>query len=212
MACSRFLRPPTESHGRLYRASERVFDAMLGLYQRTLRLAMRHKPAMVLVLVATLALTGYLASVIPKGFMPAEDTGQIFAFTEAAQDISFDAMATQQQQAAAIVQKNAYVDNFMSSIGASGISASPNQGRMFIRLKPRAQRPSAEEVIRELRPQFARLPDMKVYPQILPSIRIGGNLSKAQYQYTLQDADLKELYHWAPIVTDRIRPSRSRAR
>ncbi|HWU40107.1 MAG TPA: efflux RND transporter permease subunit, partial [Candidatus Acidoferrum sp.] len=151
MACSRFLQPPTESHGRLYKASGQVFDAMLHWYEKTLRRVLRHPRLTIGVLMLTLVLTGYLVMTIPKGFLPDEDTGQIFAFTEAAQDISFDAMKANQLQAAAIVQKNPYVDNFMSSIGASGISVSPNTGRMFIRLKPRSDRPSVGEIIQQLR-------------------------------------------------------------
>ena len=205
MACSRFLRPPTESHGRLYKASERVFDGMLRWYEQTLRQVLRHPRLTMGVLALTLVLTGYLVLAIPKGFLPDEDTGQIFAFTEAAQDISFDAMKANQLRAASIVQKNPYVDNFMSAIGASGISVSPNTGRMFIRLKPRSERPSAGEIIQELRRKFGGLSDIKVYPQILPTIRIGGQVTKALYQYTLQDSDLKQLYRFAPMVLDKMR-------
>jgi HAE1 family hydrophobic/amphiphilic exporter-1 len=205
MACSRFLRPPTESHGRFYAASERVFDGMLHFYEWTLKRVLQHPRLTMGVLALTLVLTGYLVLVIPKGFLPDEDTGQIFVFTEAAQDISFDAMKQQQLRAAAIVQKDPFVDNFMSSMGATSFSPSPNTGRLFIRLKPRSERPGAEAVVQELRRKFAALPDIKVYPQILPTIRIGGQLTKALYQYTLQDADLKELYHWAPVVFDKMR-------
>jgi HAE1 family hydrophobic/amphiphilic exporter-1 len=205
MACSRFLRPPTESHGRLYKTSERVFDGMLRLYERTLRRVLKHPRLTMAVLALTLVLTGYFVLVIPKGFLPDEDTGQIFVFTEAAQDISFDAMKQYQIRAAEIVLKDPSVDNFMSSMGATSFSPSPNTGRLFIRLKPRSERPSAQELVQELRRKFAALPDIKVYPQILPTIRIGGQLTKALYQYTLQDADLKELYRWAPIVVDNMR-------
>ena len=205
MACSRFLRPPTESHGRLYAASERVFDGMLHLYDWTLQRVLRHPRLTMGVLALTLAMTGYLVLAIPKGFLPDEDTGQIFVFTEAAQDISFDAMKQKQLEATALVQKDPSVENFMSSMGATSFSPSPNTGRMFIRLKPRSQRPSAGVVIQELRRKLAVLPDIKVYPQILPTIRIGGQLTKALYQYTLQDADLKELYRWAPMVMEKMR-------
>jgi HAE1 family hydrophobic/amphiphilic exporter-1 len=205
MACSRFLRPRSESHSRLYAASERVFDSMLRLYERTLKRVLRHPRLTMGVLALTLVLTGYLVLVIPKGFLPAEDTGQIFVFTEGTQDISFDAMMRNQLRAAAIVQKNPSVDNFMSSMGATSFSPSPNTGRMFIRLKPRSERPSAEEIVQELRRRFAVLPDIKVYPQVRPTIQIGGQLTKALYQFTLQDADLQELYRWAPIVLDKMR-------
>src|SRR5574341_1358004 len=145
MLCSRFRRPPAESHGRLFAASERVFDGMLRLYERTLKRVLRHPRLTMGVLALTLVLTGFLVLVIPKGFLPEEDSGQIFAFTEGAQDISFDAMKRSQLAAAEIVQKNPYVDNFMSSMGATSFSPSPNTGRLFIRLKPRSERPSAQE-------------------------------------------------------------------
>jgi HAE1 family hydrophobic/amphiphilic exporter-1 len=160
---------------------------------------------MLAALALTMLATAYLFAVIPKGFIPNEDTGQIFAFTEAAQDISFEAMKEKQQAVAAIVRQNPYVEQFMSSIGAGGSNIVPNTGRIFIRLKPRAQRPPVEQVIQQLRPQLATIPGINVYPQVLPTIRIGGQLTKALYQYTLQDADLQQLYHWAPILLERMR-------
>jgi HAE1 family hydrophobic/amphiphilic exporter-1 len=205
MLCSRFLKPPAESHGRLYRASERVFDAMLSGYRRTLQLVLRHPQLTFVVFVATLVGTAALFMVISKGFIPDEDTGQIFAFTEGAQDISFDSMTAHQQEAAAIVLKQPYVDSFMSSIGASNTSVVPNTGRLFIRLKPRKERPDVDVIIHELRQKLTGIPGFTVYPQKLPTIRIGGNLTKAAYQYTLQDADTVILYKWSPILLDKIR-------
>ncbi len=205
MACSRFLRPPTASHGRLYVLSERAFEAVRGLYERTLRHVMAHPRLTMGVLLATMVLTGYLFVVIPKGFIPNEDTGQIFAFTEASQDVSFEAMRQHQQEAAAIVAKNPHINNFMSSIGAGGPNVVPNTGRMFIRLKPRAERPDVNQIIAELRPELARVAGLRVYPQVVPSLRIGGQLTKALYQYSLQDGDLNELYRWAPLLYDKVR-------
>ena len=205
MACSRFLRPPTESHGRLYVASERVFEAMRGLYERTLKHVMAHPRVTLVTLLVTVVLTGTLFTVIPKGFIPNEDTGQVFVFTEASQDISFEGIREHQMEAADIVAKNPYLNNFMSSIGAGGPNVVPNTGRMFLRLKPRSQRPDVNQIIAELRPQLAKVPGLKAYPQIVPSIRIGGSLTKALYQYSLQDGDLDELYHWAPILYDKLR-------
>ncbi len=205
MLCSRFLKEPTESHNRLYRLSERFFAGMLGTYDMTLKWVLRHRVVTLATLAATVVLTGWLFMIIPKGFIPNEDTGQIFAFTEAAQDVSFEAMMQHQQAVAAIVQKNPYVEQFMSSIGAGGTNIVPNTGRLFIRLKPRNQRPPVDQVIAELRPQLATVPGINVYPQNLPTIRIGGQLTKALYQYTLQDTDLNELYHWAPILFEKLR-------
>jgi HAE1 family hydrophobic/amphiphilic exporter-1 len=205
MLCSRFLRSPGESHGRLYRLSERFFQGMLKTYDGSLKWVLRHPRTTMAVLLGTLLLTAYLFVVIPKGFIPNEDTGQIFAFTEAAQDISFEAMRERQQAVAEIVRRQPYVDQFMSSIGAGGSNIVPNTGRMFIRLKPRTQRPPVEQVIQDLRSQLAGVPGINVYPQNLPTIRIGGQLTKAPYQYTLQDTDLQELYRWAPILFEKIR-------
>jgi HAE1 family hydrophobic/amphiphilic exporter-1 len=205
MLCSRFLRPPTASHGRFYRTSERFFDGMLRTYDVTLQWALRHPRMTVASLAVTLVVTALLFVAIPKGFIPNEDTGQIFAFTEASQDISFEAMAEKQRAVAAILLKEPYVEQFMSSIGAGGSNIVPNTGRIFMRLKPHAQRPPVEQVIQELRPKLATVPGINVYPQNLPTIRIGGQLTKALYQYTLQDADLAELYKWAPILFEKIR-------
>src|SRR6266540_623200 len=205
MLCSRFLRPPSASHGRLYMASERFFAGMLRTYDRSLRWTLAHRRLTMAVMLLTFVLTAWLFVLIPKGFIPTEDTGQIFAFTEAAQDISFDAMKDKQRAAAAIVRQQPYVDQLMSSIGASTINVVPNTGRIFMRLKPRNERPPADKIIDDLRPKLAAIPGFRVYPQNLPIIRIGGNLTKAVYQYTLQATDLQELYRWGPIVFDKMR-------
>jgi hydrophobic/amphiphilic exporter-1 (mainly G- bacteria), HAE1 family len=204
MLCSRFLRPPGESHGRLFQASERFFDGMLRTYDHSLRWTLRHRIFTMLVMLLTFGLTVVLYRIIPQGFIPTEDTGQILAFTEAAQDISFEAMAEKQRAAVAIVRQQPYVDQLMSSIGASTISVVPNTGRIFMRLKPRSERPPADQIIADLRPKLAAIPGFRVYPANLPTIRIGP-LTKALYQYTLQATDLKELYHWGPIVFDKMR-------
>src|SRR5882762_6088619 len=205
MACSRFLKPPGQSHGRLYAVSERFFDGMLRTYDHSLRWTLRHRRFTMVVMLLTFVLTAWLFVIIPKGFIPTEDTGQIFAFTEASQDISFDAMKEKQRAAAAIVMQQPYIDQIMSSIGASSINVVPNTGRIFMRLKPRDQRPPADKIIDDLRPKLAAVPGLRVYPQNLPIIRIGGSLTKALYQYTLQSTDLQELYRWSPTLFDKMR-------
>ena len=205
MLCSRILRPQHgAAHGRLYRLSERGFEALRDGYRATLELALRHGRFVMLLFLAVTLATGYLFVRVPKGFLPAEDTGQIFCFTEAPQDISFDAMARLQQQAAAIVSRNPNVEGVMSFIGASGFNPSLNRGRMFITLKPRSQRVSADEVIRQLRPQLAHLVGIKAFLQNIPTIRI-GLLTKSPYQYTLRGASTDELYHWVPIIEDKLK-------
>jgi HAE1 family hydrophobic/amphiphilic exporter-1 len=114
-------------------------------------------------------------------------------------------MMEHQVQAANIVRQQPYVASFFSGIGASGSSVVMNTGRIFMRLKPASERPTADEIVQDLRKKLANIPGMNVYPQVLPTIRIGGNLTKGQYQYTLQDADLQTLYHWAPILFDKMR-------
>jgi len=206
MLCSRFLRPPGEErHGRLYRQSERIFEAMLALYDRTLRYVLKRRRATMVASGVLLAATIYLFVVIPKGFLPNEDQGTIFGFTEAAQGISFDAMVRQQQEAAAIVRQNPYLKNYFSSVGASGPNVAGNSGRIFIRLIDRSKRPGVEKIIQDLRPKLSQLPGLKVFLQVLPPIRIGGMLTKSQYQFTLQSPDTNELYHYAPILEDKIR-------
>src|SRR5215467_2299724 len=142
--------------------------------------------------------------VIPKGFLPSEDTGQVFTFTEAIQGISFDDMVRHQKEAAAVIGANPYVDNYMSTVGGGGVNAALNSGRIFARLKD-GKRPHVDKIIQELRPQLMQIPGIVAYPQNLPPIRIGGQLAKSQYQFTLQSPDTEELYHYAPLLEAKLR-------
>jgi HAE1 family hydrophobic/amphiphilic exporter-1 len=206
MLCSRFLRPPREErHGRLFALTERFFQGMLRLYDRTLTWVLRHQRGTMIVAVLLLVLTLFLLGIIPKGFLPSEDQGTAFAFTEAAQGISFEAMTREQQAVMAIVGKNPYVKNFFSAIGASRHSLAGNTGRLFIRLIPRNRRPGVDEFIQQLRPQLTTVPGIRVFLQNLPPIRIGGVLTKSLYQLTLQSPDIKELYHYAPLLETKMR-------
>ena len=210
MLCSRFLKAHgRESHGRFYQASERAFDASLRAYDWSLRRVLRHRRATMIVSAAVLVATVWLFMVMPTGFLPSEDIGQAFAFTEAAQGISFDGMARHQQALAAIVGADPNVDAYMSSIGATGPNATSNSGRIFMRLKPRSQRElTADQVIEELRPKLARVPGIRAFLQNPPPIRIGGTLTKSLYQLTLQGADTDELYKYAPLLEERLRAMR----
>jgi HAE1 family hydrophobic/amphiphilic exporter-1 len=206
MLCSRFLRPPHQQrHGSLYAASERFFQRMFNIYEKTLKRSLKYRRAMMVFFVLLLLATGYLFAAMPKGFIPTEDVGMIFGFTQAADDISFDAMKEHQQAVAAILRQDPAVKSFMSSIGAGGPNATMNTGRVFVLLKPASERPSSDEVIQRLRPKLMAVPGVSVFLQNLPIIRIGGQLTKSQYQYTLQDADTEELYHWASILEDKMR-------
>jgi len=200
MLCSRFLRAGKEQHhGRLYGASERVFDGMLHVYDRTLRFTLRHRAATMMVSGLVLAATVYLFTAIPAGFLPDEDTGQIFIFTEGAQGISFDSMMAHQKALTDLVAKQPWVDSFMST------AAGGNAGRIFIRLTPRKTRVSAMQLVQQIRPLLASVPGINAFPQVLPPIRIGGNLTKSQYQFSLQDPDTGELYTYAPKLETKLR-------
>jgi hydrophobic/amphiphilic exporter-1 (mainly G- bacteria), HAE1 family len=207
MLCSRFLKPPhDQKHGRLYAASERVFERSLALYERTLQAVLRHPRVTLGVSAALLVLTGVLFHVMPTGFLPSDDLGQIFAITEAQQGISFEAMAEHQQAVARIIGADPNVEAYMSTIGASGPNATANSGRVFARLKPRSERKlSADEVIEELRPKLAQVPGIRAFVQNPPPIRIGGSLTKSLYQFTLQGPDTDELYRVAPQLEQRLK-------
>jgi multidrug efflux pump subunit AcrB len=206
MLCARWLKPHREiRHGRLYNALERMFDAWKNLYDVTLRWVMRHGRFTMVVFFAIFAVTAWMFVKMPKDFLPSEDSGQLFAFTEAAQDVSFNEMARLQQQAAAIVKDDPAVESVMSFIGGGGGGATAlNVGRMFIVLKPRAERATPDELIQKLRPKLAAVPGLKVFLQNIPTIRIGGQLSKTQYQFTLQNADTEELFQWVPVMQDKL--------
>ncbi len=207
MLCSRFVRPAAhgQKHGRVYNAFESFFDGMRNTYDFLLQAVMRHRFATLLVSIAVLIASVVLFVIVPKGFFPDEDTGQIFAITQAAEDVSFDAMREHQVAAARIVGADPNVEGFMSFIGAGGSSASLNQGRMFMRLKPMSERKlDANGIIQELRKKLAPIPGITVYMQNPPLIRVGGKLTQALYQYSLQDTDTRELYHWAPILVQKL--------
>jgi hydrophobic/amphiphilic exporter-1 (mainly G- bacteria), HAE1 family len=207
MLCSRFLKPQHQQrHGRLYQASERVFERSLALYERTLRVVLRHPRVTLGGSLALLLLTGWLFHIMPTGFLPSDDIGQIFAITEGPQGISFESMAEHQQAVARILGDDPNVDAYMSSIGASGPNATGNSGRVFARLKPRSERKlSADEVIEELRPKLAQVPGIRAFVQNPPPIRIGGSLTKSLYQFTLQGPDTDALYRVAPQLEERLK-------
>ena len=205
MLASRFLKAGAERRGQIFQASERAFEAMLGAYRRTLDWSLRRRGLVLIVFALSLAATAGLLVLIPKGFIPSEDTGRIVAFTEGPQDTSFEAMVERQQQAAAVVAANPAVEAVMSTAGAGGPGGSRNSGLLFVRLKPRGERKRADQVVAELRPALARVPGIRVYPQVPASISIGGSLSSGLYQYTLRSADPATLYAWAPRVEERLR-------
>lgn len=205
MLCSRYLRPPTEDHGVLFRATERVFEGMRSLYRWTLRWVMRYRPITMLVAAGTLVATGFLLVAVPKGFIPPTDTRQLQGQTEARQDISFDAMASQQLQVAKILAADPNVDIISPFVG-SAIASSINQGRVFVRLKKREERTlTPEQIINELRPKLNVLPGVRTFLTNPPLVRIGGQQSRSLYQVTLQASDTALLYPAAAQFEQRMR-------
>mgnify|MGYP003372476763 FL=1 len=207
MLCSRYIKhAEPESHGPVFLMFERFFTALTAAYERTLGMAMGHPRAILASFFATLLLTGFLFTQVPKDFIPSGDSGQIIAFTEGAQDVSFASMVQHQRAIAGIVAQDPDIASFMSSVGAGGIRPTANTGTVFMILKPRNERNSSpDEIIQRLRPKLAAVPGIKAYMQNPPVIRIGGQITAAQYQYTLQDTDLNELYQWTATLTERIR-------
>jgi hydrophobic/amphiphilic exporter-1 (mainly G- bacteria), HAE1 family len=206
MLCSRMLVDEhRKKHGRVYAFSERVFDAMLDRYRVALEFVLRHQRMTLVVFAIVTACTALLFMTMSKGFLPADDSGQILVFTEASQDVSFAAMSAMQNQVAAVVKENPYVRGAMSSVGGGGSSSSLNAGRIFVTLTPREDRPSADTIVQQLRGPLSRITGMKAYVQNVPAIRIGGQLTKSTYQYTLQGTNTEELYQWAPKVEQTIR-------
>jgi HAE1 family hydrophobic/amphiphilic exporter-1 len=206
MMCAYVLKPESKEHGWLYRLFERGFDAILNLYEAGLKIVLRHRFITLMVMFATIALTGYLYVIIPKGFFPQQDTGLILGFSEAAQDISYQAMTQREQALIDAVLEDPAVASVGTGIGAGGGNYTANTGRMFISLKPKSQRDaSADQVILRLQQRLAKIQGIALYMQAAQDITIGGRLNKTQYQYTLSDSDPGELTRWAPLFLEKIR-------
>jgi hydrophobe/amphiphile efflux-1 (HAE1) family protein len=205
MMCSRLLKPESKEHGWLYRFFERGFDGLLNLYEAGLKIVLRHRFITLMTMLGTIALTGYLYVLIPKGFFPEQDTGLIIGLSEAAQDISFQAMAERQQALLTALMRDPAVASVGAAVGAGGGNTTVNNGRVYIALKPKSQRGSMDEVLARLRTNLAKIQGITLYMQAAQDVTIGGRVSKTMYQYTLNDADPGELNHWAGLFLDRIK-------
>ena len=207
MLCSKFLRPEaSEKHGRFYTRVGHFFDGMFNSYKWSLDKVLRHRRATMVVSLIILVLTVYLFMVIPKGFLPSEDRSMIFGFTEAIQGISYDSMVEHQKKLVEVIKQDPNVVSFMSSVGAGGVNLASNSGRVFMHLKPRRERQfSVDEVIQGLRMKLASVPGIRTFMQNLPTISIGGQLTKSLYQFTLQSPDLDDLYRYAPLLEAKLR-------
>jgi HAE1 family hydrophobic/amphiphilic exporter-1 len=205
MMCAYLLKPESKQHGWLYRLSERGFDGLLNLYEAGLKIVLRHRFITLMTMLGTIVLTGYLYVLIPKGFFPEQDTGLIIGLSEAAQDISFQAMAERQQALLNALMRDPAVASIGAAVGAGGGNTTVNNGRVYIALKPKSQRGSMDQVLARLRTNLAKIQGITLYMQAAQDITIGGRVSKTMYQYTLNDADPGELNHWAALFLDRIK-------
>src|SRR5579863_4448687 len=204
MMCAKLLRHPSEESA-LFRASQRWFDAVIREYGRMLTWALDHQPLTLLVAGATLALTIYLYVVVPKGFFPVQDTGLIQAISEASQSVSYAAMAERQQGLAAAILKDPDVVSLSSFIGVDGTNATLNSGRFLINLKPRDERTtSASDVIRRLKDETSAVTGVSLYMQPVQDLTIDASLSRAQYQFVLEDANADDFAVWIPKLIDRL--------
>ncbi len=207
MLASRYLRhTPNEQHGRIFLAFERFFDALLAGYRHSLTWAVSHPRTIIASFVLTLAVTVGLYGAVPKDFLPSGDSGQIIATTEGPQDVSFAAMMQRQRAVAEILASDPAVKTMASFVGATGPRPTTNSGTMVINLKPHGERTETpDQIIARLRPKLGAVPGIRVFLQNPPPIRIGGQITSAQFQYTLQSSDLIELYRWNDILLDKLR-------
>jgi HAE1 family hydrophobic/amphiphilic exporter-1 len=206
MLCSRFLKSPNHQQNRFAKFLESGFDALLKGYEWTLKLVLKHRRITMASSLLLLLLTFFLFTIVPKGFIPTEDTGQLMASTKAAQDISFDDMLKHQQEVVDIIRQDPNIAALNSIVGSSGPNASVNSGRITIRLKPRDQRQlSADEIIQKLTPQLRRLTGIQAFLRSPAAIPIGGQQTNSTYQFTLQSLNLQDLRDAVPRLIDKVK-------
>jgi multidrug efflux pump len=207
MMCSRLLRRSSEKkQGRVAQASERIFNQVIAFYGRTLRWILDRRAATLVVAVLTLVLTIVLYIIVPKGFFPVQDTGVVQGISQAAQSVSFPAMARKQQELARIILKDPAVDSLSSFIGVDGINTTLNSGRILINLKPVEDRDlDASDVIRRLQPELSGVNDISLFMQPVQDLTVEDRVSRTQYQYTLEDPDPQELQTWTVALMNKLR-------
>jgi multidrug efflux pump len=203
MMCARLLKQKSDQkHGKFFNSTGAAFDWLLRHYGRSLRWVLRHQFLVLCILLATLALNFYLFAIVPKGFFPQQDTGMLMGISQGTEDISFQSMSRKLLRFVQIVKTNASVDHVAGFTGGSGGGGSPtDQGRMFVALKPLGLRTnSADQVVAQLRAQCARVPGATAIFQAGQDLRVGGRMSRAQYQYTIESDTLQDLDKWGPIL------------
>jgi multidrug efflux pump len=207
MMCARLLRhQPAMAQGRFYRLTERGFEWVIARYGATLRWVLRHQPATLVVTLATLVLTILLYVVVPKGFFPIQDTGVILGISETPPTVSFTAMAERQRALAAVILGDPDVASLSSFIGVDGTNMTLNSGRIQINLRPReTRRADASTIIRRLQPKLEAVEGITLYMQPVQDLTVEDRVSRTQYQYSLEDADARELAEWTPRLLERLR-------
>src|SRR6195256_5347002 len=207
MMCAKLLKRHDPDHqSGFYKSTENFYNRVIEFYGRTLKFVLKHQTTTLLVTVGTLVLTLFLYIIVPKGFFPVQDTGVILGISEGPQSVSFTALSQSQQAVAAVILKDPDVASLSSFIGIDGINSTPNSGRIQINLKPRNQRKStASEIIRRLQPELAKVHDITLYMQPVQDLTVEDRVSRTQYQYSMEDADSKELSLWAPKLVDELR-------
>jgi multidrug efflux pump len=207
MMCAKLLRhQPASQQTWFYRKSEKVFDDVIAFYGRTLQVVLRFRTVTLLLTVATLVGTILLYIYVPKGFFPVQDTGVILGVSEAAQNVSFKAMADRQQALADVILKDPAVASLSSFIGIDGTNTTLNSGRVQINLKPLEQRKiSASEVIRRLQPELATVNGITLFMQPVQDLTVEDRVSRTQFQYSLEDVDPKELAYWTPRFVEKLK-------
>jgi multidrug efflux pump len=206
MMCARLLKhTPEAQQGRFYRVSQHVFDRAIAGYGATLNWVLERQGATLVVAVGTLLLTLFLYVIVPKGFIPVQDTGVLLGISEAPQSVSFPAMAEQQQALARVILQDPAVASLSSFIGVDGTNTTLNSGRILINLKPLAERAlSASDVIRRLQPRLAEVRGVTLYLQPVQDLTVEDRVSRTQYQYSLEDPDAEELARWAPRMVEKL--------
>ena len=208
MMAARILRHHPESEqGKLYRWSEWCFNKTIEGYGSMVRVVLRHQPATLLVAVGTLGLTVYLYNIVPKGFFPVQDTGAILGISQAPETVSFPAMSRRQQELARVIRQDPAVENLTSFIGADGVNATMNSGRIQITLKPLEERGdvSAVDVIRRLSPKLEQISGIQLFMQPIQDLTVEDRISRTQYQYSLDAPDKALLDRWVPLLLDRMK-------
>ncbi len=206
MMCAKLLRHrPEAQQGRFYRASDRAFNSVIARYGSTLQWVLRHQTATLLVTIGTLVGTLWLYVVVPKGFFPVQDTGVILGVSESPQTVSFDAMAERQQALAKVILQDPEVESLSSFIGVDGTNTTVNSGRIQINLKPHDERSaSASEIIRRLQPKLAEVRGITLFMQPVQDLTVEDRVSRTQFQYSVEDADPRELNAWAPRLVEKL--------